>query len=329
MGTMNKIERVMAVVAGTRPDRPPVSFWHHFPADRRSGDAAVTAHLEHLETHDLDFLKVMYDLGYPGPRPIRTVAELSGLEVLAGDHGPFGQHLDTIRALAAKLKDRALFATTIFNAWATLRKLVMEKEHVPGPGGRRGYDPSTMRLAEFVAEDRDAVARALSVIGESLAGFARCCIQAGADGIFLSVRDDWVDTPANGEGTYDRLVRPCDARILEAASQGRFNVLHVCGKALNFTAFAEYPIQVINWADRCAGPAIADVAHSTKPTPCGGINHLTTLPDGSAEACAGEVRDAVAQAGDRPMIVAAGCTYDPDRIPIANLQAVRRTVDEL
>ena len=27
---MNKIERVMAVVEGRRPDRPPVSFWYHF-----------------------------------------------------------------------------------------------------------------------------------------------------------------------------------------------------------------------------------------------------------------------------------------------------------
>lgn len=330
MNQMNKIDRVLAVVEGTRPDRPPISFWHHFGSDQRSGNAAVTAHLKHLDTHDLDFLKVMYDLGYPGPRPIRSVKQLSELIVLEGDHGPFGQHLETIRALAAELRGRLLITTTIFNAWAMLRRLVMEQEHVPGPGGRPlGDDPPTIRLEEFLAEDRNAVADALTIIAQSLANFARSCIDAGADGIFLSVRDDWVDTPANGPGTYDEVVRAADGRILQSASQGRFNVLHVCGRALNFSAFAEYPVHVINWADRLAGPAIADVVGSLKPAPCGGIDHFTTLSGDSEQAGIAEVRDAIAQAGDRPIIVAPGCTYDPNRVPLANLQAVRRTVDEL
>ena len=52
------------------------------------------------------------------------------------------------------------------------------------------------------------------MIAESPANFARHCLAAGADGIYLSVRDDWVDTPENGAGTYDRLVRPGDLEIL-------------------------------------------------------------------------------------------------------------------
>ena len=62
---MNKIERVDAVVSGRSPDRPPVSFWHHFGPGAVSGPEAVGAHLRHLETYDLDFLKVMDDKRYP------------------------------------------------------------------------------------------------------------------------------------------------------------------------------------------------------------------------------------------------------------------------
>jgi len=325
---MNAYERVMAVVAGEPPDRPPVSFWYHFPADRREGEAAVQAHFDHRAAYDLDFLKVMYDLGYPTAEPIRSAGRLKSLAVLDGDYGPFGRHLATIRALSRELHNRVPIATTIFNPWATLRRLVRDEPYEPRPSGQPlGEDQPGQRIERFMREDREAVRRALGVIGESLANFAARCIEAGADGIFLCVRDDWVDTPANGPGTYDELVRPLDLRILRAASRGRFNMLHVCGRALNFRAFSDYPVQVINWADRTSGPSINDVARSLGPAPCGGIDHLETLPNGTPDACSAEVRDALASAGGRPILVAPGCTYDPDRVPIANLRAVRAAVD--
>ncbi len=327
MQPMSKTERVNAVIRGETPDRPPISFWHHFDAGKHAGRPAVDAHLKHLQTDDLDFLKVFFDLGYPVDRPIESLADLRTLSVLDGDEGVFGLHLDTIRALATELSGRVLITTTIFNAWATLRRVLRKGPYVAKAGPSTPDAPATVRMTEWVAQDRRAMADAINVIGQSLANFARRCIETGADGIFLSVRDDWVDTPEIGPGSYDALVRPTDARILNAASGGRLNVLHVCGRAVNFNAFAEYPVHVFNWADRSSGPAIADVAATLKPAPCGGINQVTTLPASSAPACADEVRDAVAQAAGRPIIIAPGCTYDPDRVPHANLAAIRRAVE--
>ena len=54
-------------------------------------------------------------------------------------------------------------------------------------------------------------------------------VRAGADGIFLSVRGDWVDTPET-LGLYDRLVRPMDHAILAAVGRAHFNMLQVCGR---------------------------------------------------------------------------------------------------
>ena len=50
----------------------------------------------------------------------------------------------------------------------------------------------------------------LDAISKTLSNFARNCIAAGANGIYLSVRDDWVDTQENGSGLYNRMVRDND-----------------------------------------------------------------------------------------------------------------------
>jgi len=328
MSAMTPIERVDAVVRGRPTDRPPVSFWHHFPPDKQFGSAAVDAHLRHLRRYDLDFLKVMNDNPYPTRREVRLAADLRDLPVLHGDEDGFSRQLDLIRALAAELKNQVYLVTTIFNAWAVLRRIVTPrttKAHHP-PAMKAGVDPAEARLSEWLAEDRAAVGMALDVIAASLTNFARRCLEAGADGIFLSVRDDWANSEANGENTYDEMVRLGDGQIITAARGGRFNMLHVCGVPRDFDSFAGYPVQAINWADRAAGPSIASVAGQIKPAICGGVDNLNTLPRGRPAEVEAEVRDALRQAGERPIIVSAGCTYDPDAVPEANLEAMVRAV---
>jgi uroporphyrinogen decarboxylase len=323
---MNAIERVQCVLDGRTPDRPPVSFWCHFPPDQVYGPAAADVHMAYLETYDLDFLKVMNDNGYPHTERIVDVQGLAALTELRGDEPAFARQLDLLADLKRRIGDRLLMNTTVFNAWATLRHLVRE----PGVIGPPNMDPSadapSATLRDFYRQDPDAVESALMAIGASLGNFVRRCIEAGADGVFLSVRDDWLDAGQAGPGLYDRLVRPSDLRILAGAAAGRFNILHVCGGAVGFRAFAQYPVHAINWADRLAGPAIADVIGWAKPAVCGGVENLKTLPDGTPEDCEREVRDAIRQAGDRPILIAPGCTYDPARVPKANLEAVCRAV---
>ena len=118
------------------------------------------------------------------------------------------------------------------------------------------------------------------------------------------------------------MVRACDLTILAAVADAPFNVLHMCGKPQNFRAMADYPVQVLNWADRAAGPSIAYARDRVKPAIAGGVDNLKTLPSGTPEDCANEVRDALRQAKDRPIIIAAGCTFDAGLVPTANLKAV-------
>ncbi|UCF32435.1 MAG: hypothetical protein JSV78_08865 [Phycisphaerales bacterium] len=321
---MTAQERIGAVLAGRMPDRPPVSFWHHFPPDAQAGRAAVDAHLNFLSRFDVDFLKVMNDNSYPCDVTVRNASDLRALPVLEGTEAGFDRQLDLIRALAAEVGGRVPLVTTIFNAWAVMRYIAVPRtdpRHHP-PDLSREMPPRDEHMAELIAEDRTAVGKGLDAIARSLANFARRCIEAGADGIFLSVRDEFVSTEANGPGTYDELARPGDGRILTAASEGTLNVLHVCGHPRDFAAFADYPVHAVNWADRAAGPPIAEVVGQTRAAICGGVDNLSTLPEGKPADVVAEVHDAVRQAGDRPIVIAPGCTFDPQKVPEENLQAM-------
>ena len=320
---MNAVERVQAVLAGRKPDRPPVSFWHHFQPDQFCGAAAVRAHLEHFEMYDLDFLKVMNDNGYPYGQLVECVDDLRALTVLSGGEPLFARQLELIAELKRALRGRALMTTTIFNPWATLRHMVRKPGAHKPPNLNATEDAPTKRLLGFLDQDEPAVRTAVQTIAASLANFVRRCLDAGADGIFMSVRDDWLSA-LGGPTLYDQLLCAADVEILSAASTGSFNMLHVCGRPVDLAAFGRYPVHAINWADRAAGPSIADVVQWMKPAICGGVDNLSTLPDGAPEDCEREVREALAQAGDRPIMISAGCTYDPKRVPQSNLEAMCR-----
>ena len=321
---MTKRERVRAVIEDRTPDQVPVSFWYHFEASQFTGQAALDAHVAHFERFDLDFLKVMNDHQFPrGDVPIvTTVDDLKRIQPLPGDSGDFAGQLDLLQRLREAVGDDVPMTTTIFNPWAVLRKLVEPPSDKHGPPKMHGEDDRDDALTALLKQDRSAVKGAIEAIGGTIADFARACIKAGADGVFLSVRDDGVDRPANGAGTYDDIVRAVDLKILEAAGAGTFNMLHICGRPLDFKRFAEYPVQVINWADREAGPSIAYARDRVRPAIAGGVNNLGSMADGSPEDCAAEVQDALRQAKDRPIMMTPGCTYDPKRVPEANLRAM-------
>lgn len=324
---MTPFERVNAVLAGHQPDRPPFSFWYHFPREQVSGPAAVKAHLDQLNTYEMDVLKVMNDSPYPHPGRIASIEDLASIVPLAGDEAGFGQQLKLVSALKAAIGSRVYMPTTVFNAWATLRQLIQPPTvHMP-PNLDAAADIPSRWIRQAYGENPGMVSRALEMIAANLARFAAKCLAAGADGIFLSVRDDWVDAPES-PGLYDRIVRVTDRTILAAVKDAPFNVLHVCGKAVNFRAFAEYPVPVLNWADRAAGPPIRDVAPWARPALWGGVNNLATLVSGTPAQVRQEVAEALLQAGTRPIMIAPGCTFDPARVPQANLHALADAVRE-
>lgn len=284
----------------------------------------MDAHLRHLEKYDLDFLKVMNDHQYPrgGLSAITSTADLRKLQPLPGDAEGLSGQLELLRRLRQSLGNDILMCTTMFNAWTLLRIFCRPPTDMHGPPKLEAIDDRDETISRLLKEDPAAVQAALDALARTLADFARLCLQAGADGIFLSVRDDWVNRPANGPTTYRDMVHPLDLMILEAAGQGSFNMLHLCGRPQDFRAFSTLPVHVLNWADRAAGPSIAYARDRVKQAIAGGVDNLKTLPEGTPEQCAAEVQDAIRQAGPRPILITPGCTFDPQRVPEANLKAM-------
>lgn len=324
---MTKRERVLAVLRGKRPDRVPVSFWHHFPPNQVRGLPAVDAHLMHLARWDLDFLKVMNDTGFPRPSPdwiLREAGQLSEYPELTGREPELEAELEILRQLRKEVGQEVPMIVTVFSPWATLRRLCASETDVHGPPKVMALDVRDATISQLLREDRIAVREALSKLGRGLARFSRAAVEAGADGVFFSVRDDWADTAENGSGTYDSLANPADVQILDAVKDASFNMLHVCGKALDFKRFTEYPAHILNWADRYSGPSIAEARKLTAKPLSGGIDNLNTLPDGTPEQVAVEAEDGLRQAEGHPFMLTPGCTYDPVAVPEANLVAVIR-----
>ncbi len=307
-GEMDKRDRVQAALAGIWVDRPPFSFWYHFPDDQVAGEPCARAHLEHYRRHHLDFLKVMNDNGYPRPEGgVSLVGELEKIRVKGPEEPEFRAQLDALEIISSELGDETLFITTLFNPLSVLGKLT---------GGR---------AVEMLAEDEDAADTALSVIAQTLAEFADACITAGAAGIFMSCSDRAVEE-ALGPGTYARLCRPHDLTIFERVRAAPFNVVHVHDRAADFDGFLRYPVVAVNWADRTDGPPIAEVRSRTGKVLMAGMDHVGTIVEGDAEAIRAEIDDAAARAGDHPFIVAPGCSFPCDA-PEEHLQAVYGALD--
>lgn len=286
---MNKIERVRAILAGNPVDRPAFSFWSPFGREPASPESMAEAHLAFFELYDLDLLKVAKDYEYPMPEGlagVETLEDLKRIGPLELSRTPMGTHLKTIEILAKKLKRKALFVDTLFNAWKTLKR-TLAKEALP------------RLMLEHPAEVLDA----LKVINSNLIQYALASLERGAAGIFLTV-------PASAETLteeeYETFMRPFDVGLLKILQgKGECHILHAHGENLFLDRMLDYHVQVLSWADLNGGPTIDQARQKTSLTLMAGIDYVN-FPYMSVKKVKEQVRAALAQAGDTKFILAPG-----------------------
>jgi uroporphyrinogen decarboxylase len=131
------------------------------------------------------------------------------------------------------------------------------------------------------------------------------------------------------ETQYREFGRPYDLIALQGAINGWLNVLHVHGERdLMFDQVLDYPVQVLSWSDRLAGPSLREARVVTSKCLMGGWHEFGALANGPEEQILAEARDAVAQTGGRKFILANGCSV-PDETDDRWLHYAREVVDEL
>jgi uroporphyrinogen decarboxylase len=310
---MTRTERVMAAVKGEPVDRLPVCFWHHFQPEG-SGRKMAEATLQFFdEEFDLDILKIMPDIPYPFPR--KSIHEpddwrlIEPIDALRSRY--FNQRIEAVAALREAIGFEAPIIVTTFSPLA-------EAMYAAADHGT---------FFAHAKESPTVVHEALSIIAENLRAQCRAVIEAGADGIFFALQG--CTKAVMPETQYREFGRPYDLIALQGAVNGWLNVLHIHGeKDLYFDQVLDYPVQVLNWSDRIAGPSLREARGMTSKCLMGGWNEFGALSNGPEEKIVEEAKDAAAQTGGRKFILANGCSVPDDTDP-KWLHIARDVVEEI
>ncbi|MCA9863092.1 MAG: uroporphyrinogen decarboxylase [Thermomicrobiales bacterium] len=313
MDYMTRTERVAAAVAGDEVDRIPVCFWHHFSPEG-SGRAMADATLRFFDQEfDLDIAKVMPDLPYPFPqRSIQKPNDWRLIEPIdPGQSRFFRERAESVASIRDVLGMDTPVIMTVFSPLAEAMYAARDRN---------------LFLAHL-EEHPALIHEVLTTIAMNLNNHIRDIIAAGADGVFFSVQGITRDVLT--EQQYREFGRPYDLLALRGSSDGWLNVLHVHGdKNLMFDLLLDYPVQVLNWSDRLAGPSLREVRVKTSKALMGGWNEFGPLSQGPIEQIQAEAEDAVAQTGGRKFILANGCSV-PDDTDHRLLEAARDIAQNL
>ena len=331
MADMTKRQRVFAALRGEPVDRVPFGFWAHNYARENSAQDLAEESVRLAREFDFDFLKPqsraqVFAEAWGGiyrasgertsrPTPVsHVVQDVGGFATLAPvdpTGGSLGEQLEALRLIRAAVGPDTPIVWTVFNPLMICRYLA------------RG--DAEMLLAGL-RERPDAVHRALRVVAETMAEYARATVASGADGLFYATNlaTSGLVTPEE----YREFGTRYDEIVLGAVADAPFNVMHVCGDAVHFDLVAEYRVAAFNWALSRDNPTLSEGERRTGRAVVGGVSIKPRDLELTADDVAAEVRAAIADTGGRHFLLGPGCSSSPekaDAIFAAAARAVRAT----
>jgi uroporphyrinogen decarboxylase len=325
---MTKRERVLAALRGDAVDRVPIALWlHNFVTENSAaGLAGETLRLD--RTFDWDYLKPqsraqcfaeMWGLRYrPSTEratqftvthtPLTGAADVARLQPVDPRTGALGEQLAALAEIRAAVGPDTPIIWTIFAPLMVMAYLLT--------GGRE----QALAIAHAEPKAMDA---GLAAIAETLAAYARLCVEAGADGLFYATNVARRDGITAEE--CRRFQRPHDLRVLATVAQAPFNLLHVCGPGIHFDEFADYPVTAFSWALGGDNPSLAEVHRRTGKAVVGGLPAKPEIASMTAAQIAARARRAVDEMQGRALLLGPDCSINPDT-PEALLHAAAAAV---
>lgn len=327
-------ERIYAALRGELVDRIPIALWRHFPGDDMHADTFAARVVEFQKKFDFDFVKVTPASGFRGEMygatyvdgqnregtrayvslPVQTLADWDKIVPLDASNPVFIREFTTVKWVRQRIGTDTHILQTIFSPLSTAHNLAKD------------------RVWSDLREHPDVLHRALGAITETTIRFAIANLRAGADAIFFATQSATAQTLTREE--FRAFGAAYDLQVLEGirAAKPDFVLLHIHGLDIYFDEFIHYPVEALNWHDRRTAPRLRaaremlDTAGIRK-TLVGGIDEYAVLADGSREQVMAQARDAIAQAGERGFILAAGCVTlvdTPEENIRAAIQVARR-----
>ncbi len=324
---MTRWERVRAAVKGQETDRPCVALWKHFPVDDMTPQGLANCALGFQRRYDWDLVKFtptgtygVMDWGaetvwQPNNMGVRTVTKFGltdpatwpSLPLLDVTRGQYGAANQALAITAQALKDEVPLVQTVFSPLTTARKLA----------GDRIFTDLRTNPALFKA--------GLEIITEVTIRFAEEAVKAGAHGLFFATQN--ATYRVVNEAEYCEFGEYYDRKILEALRpKSEFIIVHIHGEDTMFDLLTRYPVDMANWHDRITAPSIREARAKFGGMLLGGIDEWHTLVTGTKAEIEAQVKEAVAQANGRGIMIAPGCVV-PGHAPEENLMVVRKAVE--
>jgi uroporphyrinogen decarboxylase len=305
---LSKEERVRRALVSADVDRPPYSFWSHFPGIDLDPEALVKHTVRFAAELDLDFVKAMSNGLY--------CVEDWGV---AADYSAISQG-GVARVVSTPVVETEDWRR-IGRLPVTAPALGRELRHLAGLTGALGrttpvlatvFSPLTIAhklagdaLQRDVREAPGLVREALERIALTTADFARAALAAGCAGVFFAVQD--ADPAHFDDAAYAVFGEKFDRIVLEAAAAGWFNVVHMHGDRILFDRLKNYPVAALNWHIGEAPQSVAAYRQSGGRQPIvGGLRRdgLTRHDIAMAEA---DLAQLFADSAGRGLLVAPGC----------------------
>ncbi len=321
-------ERVTATLHGGEVDRPAASMWRHHFADERTGEGLANVALKFQGNFDWDFVKINPRATYHAeafgmpfqfleddhPQPIDTLVkepeDWRKIEAQGLDQAALAEHLRALELVVNGVGGDTPVLMTVFNPISIAAR----------------FTPSGRLFAQHLREHFDEVAPALEAITETFTEFGKACLDRGASGIFFATTA-WAMRKRLTEEEYAQFARPYDLKVLDAVSEGAFNLMHVCQDQSMLKLLGDYPAHAFNWdvlGDE--NPSLSEGQGWVIDRPViGGIPHESSLVDANAGEIAATVAALKTEMGSRSWMVGPGCSFHP-LTPEANLRAIRDAI---
>lgn len=323
---LNHRERLEACLNGDAPDRIPVALWRHFPVDDQSAEGLAAATIAFQRTYDFDLVKVTSSSSFwvkdwgvkdiwkgsvEGTReitkfPIQHAEDWEKLPVLDPGKGEYAAHIKSLQIIVKELGADTPIIQTVFSPLLQARNLV-----------------SREKLIAHMRRYPDAFKRGIQTITESTRRFVEAAMQTGISGIFYGVQH--ADYHYLSKAEYFEYGMPFDRLIMEPATAGWFNMVHLHGEDIMFDLFSEFPMAAVNWHDRDTYPSLAEAKKLFKGVVCGGLQREKTMLLGTPETVTREAKDAIRSTDGKRFILGTGCVL-PITTPHGNIVAACNSV---
>lgn len=316
MTQMTHTERIKAAINFQEVDRVPAGIWGHRPYAEQDPIYLAETQLDIAIKNDFDFIKLnpdafahIYDFGVSSiirssPSDmhktefrrslIQTLDDWKAIEPLPAYYGSLGKTVNLTRYMQRLQKQAGVEIPYIVTFNSPLTNVI-----------EMGDKNDPHRIIALMKEHRALFHEVLQKVTETGINYIKANLEFEPAGFFFATRYASFDFFTEEE--YDEFGTQYDLQLFDVfKDQCYFNMLHIHGQNTMWDKISNYPGNVINWHDTWIPPTLEEARERCHKCIEGGLDerHLGTYTPAQVKE---KVRDAVARAGKKGLIIGNGC----------------------